>query len=280
VGISLWLIRARLSDVPGSAVRRGAQGDNSPTLTWVALTDEILATMALEGVPSAVAAARDGIDALLRDRGLRRTSPGLTAESLLRGAAASAQLEGSGTDLDQLRRGEADTVASSAARLNAGLLALVPVVTRSPLQALARMHTLAAAGSVAQHQLGRPRAGDGAAQRLQALAAALLAPAGVPAVSLAAVAHAEVAAYQPFDGGNGLVARALERLILVARGVDPASILVPEAGHLAMSAGYRSALAAYAGGTARGRRQWLLHCAQALTLGAELSPLHYPRPRG
>jgi hypothetical protein len=253
----------------------------------VALTDEIVSSSALEGVPSALAAARDGIDALLRDRGLRRTSPALTAESLLRGAAASAQLEGSGTDLDQLRSGGADSVASSAARLNAGLLALVPVVTRSPLQALARMHTLAATGSVPEHQLGRPRAGEGSAQRLQALAAALRAPAGVPAVSLAAVAHAEVAAYQPFDGSNGLVARALERLILVARGVDPASVLVPEAGHLAMSAGYESALAGYAGGTALGRRQWLLHCAQALTSAAELSPLHDPgregkdaRPRG
>ena len=31
---------------------------------------------ALEGVPSALAAARDGIDAVLRDRGLRRTAPG------------------------------------------------------------------------------------------------------------------------------------------------------------------------------------------------------------
>ncbi|MBA3991090.1 MAG: oxidoreductase, partial [Propionibacteriales bacterium] len=40
----------------------------------------------LEGVPSAMAAARDGIDALLRDRGLRRTGPDLTSESLLRGA--------------------------------------------------------------------------------------------------------------------------------------------------------------------------------------------------
>ena len=32
---------------------------------------------------------------MLRDRGLRRTSPELTAESLLRGAHASAVLEGS-----------------------------------------------------------------------------------------------------------------------------------------------------------------------------------------
>ena len=53
----------------------------------------------LEGIPSGFTAARDGIDVLLRDRGLRRTGPDLTAESLLRGAHASAVLEGSGSTL-------------------------------------------------------------------------------------------------------------------------------------------------------------------------------------
>ena len=49
----------------------------------------------LEGVPSAYAATRDGIDVMLRDRGLRRTTPEQTTESLLRGAHASAVLDGS-----------------------------------------------------------------------------------------------------------------------------------------------------------------------------------------
>ena len=54
------------------------------------MTLEPLAALAsLEGVPSAFAAARDGIDVMLRDRGLRRTSPEMTAESLLRGAHAT-----------------------------------------------------------------------------------------------------------------------------------------------------------------------------------------------
>jgi hypothetical protein len=238
---------------------------------------ELLADIAtyagLEGVPSALAAARDGVDALLTDRGLRRTTSELTAEALLRGAAASAQLAGSATGLEQLRRGEGDEQAVSAARLNAGLLALVPVIGRSPSQALARLHTLAAGGRVPPDQLGRPRDADGAAQRLQALSAALLGPAACPAMALAAVAHAEIAAYRPFSSGNGLVARALERLVLVARGVDPASVLVPEAGHLALAAGYRPGLERYAAGTTVGRRDWLLHCADAYTRAVELSPL-------
>ncbi len=36
--------------------------------------DPLAPLLRLEGVPSAFAATRDGIDALLRDRGLRRTS--------------------------------------------------------------------------------------------------------------------------------------------------------------------------------------------------------------
>ena len=57
--------------------------------------DPFLPAASLEGVPSAFAATRDGIDALLRDRGLRRTTPEDTARSLLLGAVATARLEGS-----------------------------------------------------------------------------------------------------------------------------------------------------------------------------------------
>jgi len=119
--------------------------------------DPFGAAAALDGVPSALAAARDGIDALLRDRGLRRTTPAVTAESLLRGAVASAQLEGSESTLDDVRRGAGDGYARAAVRLNTGLLALMPVLVRSPLEAFARMHTLAAVGLAPEADLGRPR---------------------------------------------------------------------------------------------------------------------------
>src|SRR6478735_7485051 len=119
--------------------------------------DEVESWCATEGVLSALAAARDAVDARLRDRGLRRTTPEVTAESLLRGAAASAELEGSASNLEDLRAGGGDAVAIAAARVNGELLALVPVVSRSPLQAMARLHALAAAGSVSDDALGRPR---------------------------------------------------------------------------------------------------------------------------
>ena len=62
---------------------------------------------------------------------------------------------------------------------------------------------------------------------------------------MAAVAHADVATAAPFASHNGIVARALERLVLVSRGVDAKSLVVPEAGHLAHRAAYESNLRAY-----------------------------------
>ena len=71
------------------------QGTGSIAFAAVSHSDDPLAWLAsLEGVPSAFAAARDGIDVVLRDRGLRRTSPETTAESLLRGAHASRRAGG------------------------------------------------------------------------------------------------------------------------------------------------------------------------------------------
>ncbi|MPZ61347.1 MAG: oxidoreductase [Propionibacteriales bacterium] len=223
--------------------------------------DSFAAVAELEGVPSALAAARDAIDAVLRDRGLRRTGPDLTAESLLRGARASAQLE------------EADEVEAGVIRLSTELLGLVPVWRRAPLQALARMHTLAARGAVDDARLGRPVRGAG---RLAELASRLTAPTEGPALAVAAVVHAEIAAVGAFPGYDGVLARAAERLVLVERGVDPASVTTPEAGHLALRSAYAGSLERYRQGAPDAVRRWLLHCADAYPKGAELSPLVHP----
>jgi hypothetical protein len=229
----------------------------------------------LEGVPSAFAAARDGIDALLRDRGLRRTAPDLTAESLLRGAHASAVLEGSSSTLDEVRSGAGDEVAEDAVRVSTELLSWGPTLARSPLQVLARLHTVAAARSLPDEQLGRPRDAD-AAGRLRMTASVLAASADLPAMLVAAVAHAEIADAAPFASHNGLVARAVERLVLVSRGVDEKSLVVPEAGHLANRAAYESNLRAYRDGGPAGVHAWLLYAAEAYAAGAEASPLTDP----
>jgi hypothetical protein len=235
-----------------------------------ALLRGLPALEALEGVPSALASARDGIDAVLRDRGLRRTSPEATAESLLRGARASAVLEGSASTLEEVRAGTADDVASASVRLSTQLMAQVPVLTRSPLQALARLHTVAGAGAVPAELLGRPRDGE-AAGRLRALGPVVTADA--PALLVAAVVHAELLAAAPFASHNGIVARAAERLVLVARGLDEKSLVVPEAGHLALRTAYEARWRGWRDGGRAGQHAWLLHAAEAYSAGAEASPL-------
>ncbi len=240
--------------------------------------DTLTRLHALEGVPSALASARDGIDAVLRDRGLRRTSPEQTAESLLRGAHASAVLEGSASTLEEVRAGEGDDVADAAVRVSTELLGLAPVLRRTPLQALARLHTLAGAGSLDDDRLGRPR--DAEATALLRTVAGLLSS-DAPALLVAAVVHGQLLAASPFASHNGLVARATERLVLVARGLDEKSLVVPEAGHLALRPGYERTSAALrehrgpdAGPAGQNAvHQWLLYCAEAYAAGAEASPV-------
>lgn len=234
--------------------------------------DPLADLAALEGVGSGFAASRDGIDALLRDRGLRRTAPELTAESLFLGAHASAALEGSSASVEELRQGAPDEESAAALRVSTEVLGLVPVLAHSPLQAFARLHTVAAKGLVPDAELGRPRDGA-AADRLAGLARLLLDRTTAPAMVTAAVVHAELRTIGPFVSHNGIVARAAERLVMVARGVDPTSLTVPEAGHLVLRPQYESNLLGYAGGGRAGVHAWLLYCAEAYTAGAQASPL-------
>jgi hypothetical protein len=234
------------------------------------VVDRLAGVERLEGVASGFAAARDGIDSLLRDRGLRRSAPELTAESLLRGAHASAVLAGSQSTLDAARAGDADATTRAALRMSVELLGLTRVLERTPLQALARLHALAAAGSVPDDEVGRPRDAVSAA-RLHEVATLL--SGDRPALVTAALLHAELATSAPFGSADGLVARAAERLVLVGSGVDAKSLLVPEAAHLALRPAYESNLRAYAAGGRAGIQAWLIYCTEAYAAAAEASPL-------
>jgi hypothetical protein len=108
---------------------------------------------------------------------------------------------------------------------------------------------------------------------LRRLATRLMAPTTAPAIAVAVLAHAEIAVAAPFGVANDLVARALERLLLVVRGVDPAAVTVPEAGHLQTVDDYREALASYRAGGPDGLRRWLLYSCGALGRGVASSPL-------
>ena len=94
-----------------------------------------------------------------------------------------------------------------------------------------------------------------------------------PALLVAAIVHADLVAASPFGERSGLVARAAERLVLAARGVDPKSLIVPEAGHLALRPAYESNLRGYRDGGRAGVHAWCLYAAEAYAAGAEASPV-------
>ena len=231
--------------------------------------DPLAALLPLPGVQEAVAQARTAVDGLLAHRVLRRGSAEVTAESALRGARASAQLEGAGIELERLRGqllgGGTVTLPSKdprgallvqgAVRLHADLGSLLVPWRHSPRQALARLHVLAAADLVADPDaLGRPRPvgascddplGTGAppepvevAARLDGLARVLTGGTSAPAVVVAAVVHGELLALRPFGTADGLVARAASRLVLIDRGLDPKAVSAPEVGHVEQGAGH------------------------------------------
>jgi len=251
--------------------------------------DPLLGLQDLPGVAEAVDSARQAVDALLWHRGVGRVQQEVTAESALRGAWANAWFDGAEAGLPELRSGAAlDT--SPIGRLLTGVVAmhaelpgLVGIVGTAPAQALARMHTIVAHGFVEESELGRPRSGESVddplrlggvadaaevAQRLADLSHVLIAS-SAPGVLVAAVAHAEVASLRPFGWGSGLVARALPRLLLAQRGVDPGMLGAPELGLKAAGRpAYVRALRGYAQGSPEGVAEMIRLVAAAVELGA------------
>lgn len=265
---------------------------------------QLTALLRLPGVPAAVEDARDACTRLRWHQALRRRTAEGAAESRVRGATASAALEGaepagSHGSLDLVRdlvRGAVDwplhpdpltRTVRAAVRVTAATEFLDASSLEAPSRLLAGLHVAAGADLLPAHLVGRPRkAGETCAEmselgpapgaeavavRLDALRAVLQAAGrgSVPTLLVAAVAHAEVATVRPFVSGNGLVARALERVLLRVGGLDPTGVAVPEAGHRSRAgADYRGGLAAYATGGMEGVRLWVLHCAQAVVAGA------------
>lgn len=232
--------------------------------------DPLLPLLGLPGVTDAATAARADIDRLLAHRVLRRQSAPVSTESALRGARASAALAGSAYQLEAVRAGGIDdAVLAGALRASAALGSLVATWGVAPLQVLARLHVLAATGMAPAERLGRPGGDPAVGTRLAALAALVTGTSSVPAVVLAAVVHGELLAIAPFGTADGVVARAAYRLTLVARGLDPKSVSVPEVGHVELARDYDAAIAGYRSGEADGVAGWVRHCCAAVGLGAQ-----------
>jgi hypothetical protein len=193
-------------------------------------------------------------------------------------------------------------LAANAVRVHADLGSVLPSWSSAPRQALARLHVLAAADlGVPEDHLGRPRVaaedpvedplelGEApspleVSARLDGLFRLLLAPTAAPAVVVAGVVHGELLALRAFGTADGLVARAAARLVLVDRGLDPKAVSAPEVGFAELDAAARRGAhghgpatdhgtydvmaRGYVSGGPPGVAAWLVHCAQAVSLGA------------
>jgi hypothetical protein len=199
---------------------------------------------------------------------MRNRSAEVSAESALRGARASAALEGVDVPLADLRAGQVDDpVVQGALRASLALGSLVETWSRAPGQVLARLHVLAAADLVDSADLGRPRPHAG--PRLTSLFTVVTGTSAVPAVLVAGLVHGELAALAPFGTGDGVVARAAGRLTGIGRGLDPKAVSVPEVGFAELGReAYAAALAGYASGGPEGLAGWLVHCCRATEHGA------------
>lgn len=228
--------------------------------------------MELPDVAEAAEAARTALGKSHRHRTNLRNWPVSAAESAVRGARCSSALDGGGVQLGESAAGQEDPVLAGALRvgqaLEGGATNLVGVWQRAPLQALARLHALAAADLAEEADLGRPRPVPEVAARLDLLTRLVTGGSSVPAAVLAAVAHGEVLTLAPFGNADGVVARAVSRLVTIASGLDPHGLGVPEVYWMRRTEDYRSAASGFASGDPEGVGAWLVMCCRALEDGA------------
>lgn len=289
--------------------------------------DPLAPLVDLPGVAEAVDAARTACEGLRWHEAYRRRWREVRAEAGLRGARASAAVDGARVPLDVVRglatgssapapaRDESEggrdgrsvgggsgvrrsdphvERALGAVRAAAAVERLLPdlggrgAATLPPLpQVLAGLHTAAAAGWLDEAAVGRLRTdaaprdltglgpapvGEELAARLDLLGRTVTAS-RAPGLVVAAVVHGELLAVRPFAAGNGVVARAVSRLLVTTRGLDPTGSVVAEVAWAASPQVYLGAAAGFATGTPDGVAGWLRTCAGAVVDGVDRARL-------
>lgn len=240
--------------------------------------DPLAPLMELPGVAAASDRVRDALSRVHRHRANLRGWPVAAAEASLRAARASSVLDGGPARLHDAgaptsgKPALSDPVFAGVLRvgqaLEGGAGPVVGVWRRAPLQALARLHMLAAADQVDDDRLGRPRSDADVGPRLELLADVVTHPTLASAPVVAAVAHGELLTLRPFGCADGVVARAVSRLVTIATGLDPHGLGVPEVIWMRQPAEYHDAARRFAGGTPDGVAGWLLLCCGAMLDGA------------
>jgi hypothetical protein len=229
--------------------------------------DPLTPLLDLPGVAISVRRARDAVVTLHHHPVNRTGWAASAAEAALRGARASAALDGASlapaVDVGLVT----DPVLAGAVRAAEAAGRLLGPWRTAPLQALARLHVLAAADLPDGFggEPGRPVRGS---ERLALLADLVTGGTSAPAPVLVAVVHGELLALAPFPSANGVVARAAARLAAIGSGLDPRGLAVPEVGHLRARAAYREAARGFAAGTPDGLAAWIRHCCDQWVAGA------------
>ena len=200
--------------------------------------------------------------------GRRRST---TAESLLRGAPRQRGAGGLASTLDDVRAGEATRSADrrrAAVRLDCCAWRRCSDARRC--RRIARLHAVVGRGVRSPTTLAGPvrRVRRPAARSGRAAAPAPTPPRSWSPRSCTPTLAAGRARSPPTTGSSRAHA---ERLVLVARGVDAKSLVVPEAGHL-VQRGVRVEPARATRRRAAGRARVALYGAEAFAAGAEASP--------
>lgn len=235
--------------------------------------DPLAPLVDLPGVREHSDAARDALGAVHRHPYNMRGWDKTAREASWRAGRSSAAIDGATTELRRDFEFD-DPLMAGAVRVTQSLDpdeldATVAVFRRAPAQALARLHTLAAADLVDDPDLlGRPRSQPHIAQRLDLLGQLLTGGTAVPAPVLAAVVHGELLALAPFTEANGIVARGAARLVTASTGLDPHLLGVPEVTWLRRRGEYRELSARFATGDPEALAEWIVLCCEAMEAGA------------
>jgi hypothetical protein len=228
------------------------------------VTDPLAPLLDLPGVAEAVEAARDAVAEVHRHPANRRGWPTTAAEASVRAARASAALDGGAVEIPA-DGSVSDPLLAGSLRVAEAIGPLLGTWQKAPLQALARLHVLAAADLVESSSLGRP---SSSGTRLELLASLVAGGTKAPGPVLVSVVHGELLSLAAFGPVSGLIARAAARLTMIGTGLDTKGLAVPEVAYLRRSAEYHSALEGFSSGTPEGVGRWLLFSCSALEAGA------------
>ena len=242
----------------------------------------------LEHAPIAesIGSALKKIDELNWDRSVRN-NPELIVLARRISGYSSAALEGAAMPADP-RQDPDDSpmgqISNSALAITAEIDFQLSTFLKTPLQTWARLHSFIDAGE----NRGRPRTTNEVIDPLHIgqpldhtlietrlnLLVDMLTSSKIPALLLAAIAHAEIAVIAPFNVGSQMIARATTKLILQSKNVDQLKLVMPEYGFYKLGrTKYAKGLIAYQTGTLSGMTEWIDVHSKAVEIGAMSSEL-------